>query len=118
MGVNTKFIRWKMTPMGKISIIIITIQIGVIIGITGIIKMTIIGIVDHDIKIIILIVLHPLAICNLTLMLITSIMGVIGIILVALCPKIPQVKIKDGPKCLMVIPTKACQPMRVKFQVG
>jgi hypothetical protein len=81
-----EFIRWEMTPMA--IIIGITTKIGVIIGI---IKITI-GIVDHDIKIIILIVLLLLEICNQILILITSTMEVIGIILVVLCLKILQIK--------------------------
>jgi hypothetical protein len=81
-----EFIRWEMTPMA--IIIGITTKIWVIIGI---IKITI-GIVDHDIKIIILIVLLLLEICNQILILITSTMEVIGIILVVLCLKILQIK--------------------------
>jgi hypothetical protein len=103
--------------MGIITIIIITTKIGVIIGI---IKITI-GIVVQDIEIIILIVLLPQEIYNHILTLIILIMvaiGIIQIILVDLCPKILHPKIKDGLKCLMVIQTRVCQPIPVKFQVG
>jgi hypothetical protein len=93
-------------------IITIIIKIGVIIGI--IIRVTI-GIVAHDTEIIILIVLLPLGICNPILMLIILTMVALGIILAILCPKILQIKIKDGLKCLMVIQTKACQLMGDKF---
>ena len=60
------------------KIIIITTKVGIITGIIKIIKMTLIGIVNHHIKIIILIVLHPLAVYNLILTQKTSIMESIG----------------------------------------
>jgi hypothetical protein len=109
MSVKIMFIKWKMIQI--LILIIIIIKMGAIIGL-------IIGIVDHNIEIIILIVLLHLEACHQILTLITLTMGDIRIIQVGLCPRILLIKIKVGPKCLMVTQTKACQTMEVKFQVG